>query len=162
VKDSASAVGAMIWSVNLLTAVGLLFTLMQDDSYASTGSTSVSEHPRLHINTEDAPGRDVIPSSVPEFSPLLEDLPGTTLSPTHLRLNNFGSRFLPHSTAEIRCLFPLPGDRFLLIGHDEGLSVLDMFPQERNNAGVVKQKAPNEAKVFPIWTGDMCVRDRVI
>jgi hypothetical protein len=134
---------------------------MQDESYTSPGLASAPEHLRLQINVEDVQGEDITPSSAPNFSPLLGDLSGTTLSPTHLRLNNFGSRFLPHSTAEIRCLFPLPGDRFLLIGHDEGLSVLDMFPQERNNEGVVKQKAPNEAKVFPIWRGDMCVQDRV-
>ncbi|KAJ7649614.1 hypothetical protein FB45DRAFT_778603, partial [Roridomyces roridus] len=45
-------------------------------------------------------------------------------------------------------------DQMLLIGHDEGLSVLDMFPQEWNDAGGLVLKGLNDAKVRPIWEGE--------
>ncbi|KDQ29618.1 hypothetical protein PLEOSDRAFT_1038182, partial [Pleurotus ostreatus PC15] len=69
-------------------------------------------------------------------------------------LNNFGSRFLPHATAPIRCLLPLPSERLVLIGHDEGLSVLDMFPQEWNELGGITVKGPDEAQSREIWRGE--------
>ncbi|OCH94266.1 hypothetical protein OBBRIDRAFT_747898 [Obba rivulosa] len=75
------------------------------------------------------------------------------LSPSHLHLYNFGSRFLPHSIAPIRCLLPLLNDHLLLIGHDDGLSVLDMFPREWNEEGLV-QTGPADAVARPIWQGE--------
>ena len=80
---------------------------------------------------------------------------GTTLTPTHLKLNQFGSRFLPHTTAQMRCLLPLPEGRLLLIGHDDGLSVLDTYPLEWNDQGGITTKGPDEAKVLPVWTGEV-------
>jgi len=76
---------------------------------------------------------------------------GQRLSPTRLRLNQFGSRFLPHASTTIHCLLPLLSDRLLLIGHDEGLSVLDTYPQESNEAG---SKGPDEAQARVLWEGD--------
>ncbi|KDQ64147.1 hypothetical protein JAAARDRAFT_144624 [Jaapia argillacea MUCL 33604] len=75
------------------------------------------------------------------------------IAPTHLTLSYFGSRFLPHTTAPIRALLPLPADRLLLIGHDDGLSVLDMYPQEWAEYGLVT-KGPSEAAARSIWVGE--------
>ena len=76
-----------------------------------------------------------------------------SLSPTHLSLNQFGSRFLSHTPAPIRALLPLLGDKLLLIGHDKGLSVLDMFPREWTDYGL-QQKGPGEAQAYLIWEGE--------
>ncbi|KAF9266251.1 hypothetical protein L218DRAFT_956618 [Marasmius fiardii PR-910] len=76
------------------------------------------------------------------------------LRPTHLKMHSFGSRFLSHSKSQIRCLLPLLGDRLLLIGHDEGLSVLDMFPREWTESGGISLKGPEEAQSLPIWRGE--------
>lgn len=92
-------------------------------------------------------------------SPPLPPLPWVSerLAPTHLKVNQFGSRFLPHTTSPIRCLLPLISDSLLLIGHDEGLSVLDMFPQEWNETGGIAIKGPDEAQARSIWKGEMQV-----
>lgn len=74
--------------------------------------------------------------------------------PTHLKMNQFGSRFLPHTTSQIRCLLPLVAERLLLIGHDEGLSVLDIFPQEWTESGEIAVKGPDEAQARVIWRGE--------
>ncbi|KAF9462044.1 hypothetical protein BDZ94DRAFT_1322929 [Collybia nuda] len=89
-------------------------------------------------------------------SPPLPPLPfvSQTLTPTRVKINQFGSRFLPHATSPIRCLLPLQSDRLLLIGHDEGLSVLDMFPQEWNDSGGITVKGPDEAQSRLIWQGE--------
>jgi hypothetical protein len=54
----------------------------------------------------------------------------------------------------IRCLLPLLSDRLLLIGHDDGLSVLNMLPQEWAETGGLVQKGPDEAKARLIWEGE--------
>ena len=77
-----------------------------------------------------------------------------TLDPTHLLMSQFGSRFLPHTMSPIRCLLPLSSHRLLLIGHDEGLSVLNMFPEETTEEGEVVQKGPDEAQARLIWEGE--------
>jgi len=69
-------------------------------------------------------------------------------------VNQFGSRFLPHTQNRIRCLLPLMNDRLLLIGHDEGLSVLDMFPQEWTETGNTTTKGPDEANARLMWEGE--------
>lgn len=43
----------------------------------------------------------------------------------------------------------------LLVGHDEGLSVIDMFPQELTENGEIVVKGPSEAHCWPIWKGEM-------
>lgn len=45
-------------------------------------------------------------------------------------------------------------DRLLLIGHDEGLSVLDMFPQEWTETGNITTKGPDEANARLMWEGE--------
>jgi len=76
------------------------------------------------------------------------------IEPTHLKINHFGSRFLPHTTSQIRCVLPLLGDKLLLIGHDDGLSVLDMFPQEWTEDGEIVTKGPDEAQSRELWRGE--------
>lgn len=76
------------------------------------------------------------------------------IAPTHLKVNHFGSRFLPHSTTPIRCMLPLLANRLLLMGTDEGLSVLDMYPQEWTEDGHVHVRGPDEAQARVIWTGE--------
>lgn len=41
------------------------------------------------------------------------------------------------------------GDRLILIGHDNGLSVIDMFP-----SGDPETSGPGEAVVRPIWESE--------
>jgi hypothetical protein len=69
-------------------------------------------------------------------------------------VNQFGSRFLPHAENRIHCLLPLMSDRLLLIGHDEGLSVLDMFPQEWTETGHIVTKGADEAQARLMWKGE--------
>jgi hypothetical protein len=45
-------------------------------------------------------------------------------------------------------------DRLLLIGHDEGLSVLDMFPQEWTETGDIVTKGADEAQARLMWKGE--------
>lgn len=45
-------------------------------------------------------------------------------------------------------------ERLLLLGHDEGLSVLDLFPQEWSEAGGIDVKSPDEAHTMLIWEGE--------
>ncbi|KAI9574412.1 hypothetical protein HD554DRAFT_2010541 [Boletus coccyginus] len=88
-----------------------------------------------------------------------QDLQGTAceaLLPTHLQLHQFGSRFLPHTTSPIRCILPINRDRLLLIGTDNGLSVLDMYPMEwasDGNVGIV-HKGPGDAQARVVWSGE--------
>jgi hypothetical protein len=56
----------------------------------------------------------------------------------------------------IRCLLPLSSERVLLIGHDDGLSVLNMFPNETTEEGDVVQIGPDEAQARLIWEGERC------
>jgi hypothetical protein len=78
---------------------------------------------------------------------------GELLSPSHLRLYHFGSRFLPHTSSPIQALLPLPSERLILIGHLDGLSVLDMFPHEWTEDGLT-QKDPSEAQTLVMWQGE--------
>ncbi|KAH9948800.1 hypothetical protein B0H21DRAFT_689519 [Amylocystis lapponica] len=130
-------------------------TLRQADDTrrASQSASNRTSRQQLHIQTE-------IPSSAepddadrsPDPAPPAELIP-EVLSPTHLKLYQFGSRFLPHTTAPIRCLLPLLNDRMLLIGHDDGLSVMDMFPKAWDDAGL-EEKGPADAEVRHIWEGE--------
>ena len=85
--------------------------------------------------------------SLEQSTPILPT--SEAILPSHLRLYNFGSRFLPHTTWPINALLPLMGDRLILIGHDNGLSVIDMFP-----SGDPETSGPGEAVVRPIWEGE--------
>ncbi|KIK53283.1 hypothetical protein GYMLUDRAFT_179163 [Collybiopsis luxurians FD-317 M1] len=108
----------------------------------------------LHIQTNDLQNLHISRASQPSLSPPLPPLPSVSLKlvPTHLRMHNFGSRFLPHTTTPIRCVLPILEGKLLLIGHDEGLSVLDMYP--RSEGAGISVKGPEEAQSRPIWTGE--------
>ncbi|KAL0580505.1 hypothetical protein V5O48_001492 [Marasmius crinis-equi] len=113
-----------------------------------TSNLSLSEassYSASQRNSQQAPSSQPLPPLPPVSN---------QLRPTHLKMHSFGSRFLPHAKSPIRCLLPLVGDRLLLIGHDEGLSVLDMFPREWTGSGGVSLKGPEEAQAFPIWQGE--------
>jgi hypothetical protein len=118
---------------------------------------------RLHIQTDVT---EADPASVqePESPPTPTPTPfiGKMITPGHLRMNHFGSRFLPHSTLPIQCLLPLMRDRLLLIGHNNGLSVLDMYPEERVETGGISHHGPAEAKAWPIWRGERSVRPKKV
>ncbi|KAF5393039.1 hypothetical protein D9757_001129 [Collybiopsis confluens] len=108
----------------------------------------------LHIETDNLRNFHLSERSRPKSSPPLPPLPSVSrkLAPTHLRMHNFGSRFLPHATTPIRCLLPILEGRLLLVGHDEGLSVLDMYPSSDDTR--VSVKGPEEAQSRAIWTGE--------
>ncbi|KAI0092397.1 hypothetical protein BDY19DRAFT_924063 [Irpex rosettiformis] len=124
-----------------------------ESSIASTGALEAPPqvpHPHLHIQTElSTPASVDFPSDVDDPIPSR----GEVLSPSHLALHQFGSRFLPHTTSPIRCLLPILNDTLLLVGHDDGLSVLDMFPKEWTDRGLIEH-GPNEAQVHHIWVGE--------
>lgn len=43
----------------------------------------------------------------------------------------------------------------LLIGHDDGLSVLNMFPKEWAEEGLT-ERGPGDAEAHHVWTGEGC------
>ncbi len=105
----------------------------------------------MRTEIDNLPSPPIQPDEFLEYDPS-QPVVGESLRPVHLGLHQLGSRFLPHSTSPIRALLPLLGDRLLLIGHDDGLSVLNMFPQEWTDAGV-QMRGPGEAVAHAIWTG---------
>jgi hypothetical protein len=112
----------------------------------------------LHVQTTDLTVRASSPHSTDDTSTFTVSLSASQIiSPTHLKICHFGSRFLPHTTSQIRCILPLLADRMILIGHDDGLSVLDMFPQELAYRGELVIKGPSEAQCRSIWKGERCV-----
>lgn len=108
-------------------------------------------HLRVHTDLPPLPAASQEPT--PTSNPPL-GIPGQQLLPTRLQLHQFGSRFLPHATAPIRCLLPLLNDKLLLIGHDDGLSVLDTVPQVKNVNGTISNKGPEDAQARVVWEGD--------
>lgn len=108
----------------------------------------------LHIQTNDLRNLHISQPNQPASSPPLPPLPSVSLKlvPTHLRMHQFGSRFLPHTTSPIRCVLSILEGKLLLIGHDEGLSVLDMYP--RSESAGITVKGPEEAQARSIWTGE--------
>ncbi|GAW04436.1 hypothetical protein LENED_006225 [Lentinula edodes] len=109
----------------------------------------------LHIQTSDLHNLHISQQTRNTLSPPLPPLPSVSLKlhPTHLRMHQFGSRFIPHTTSPIRCVLSIMEGKLLLIGHDEGLSVLDMYPRSEAAAGI-SIKGPEEAQARSIWTGE--------
>ncbi|KAH7887449.1 hypothetical protein F5I97DRAFT_828436 [Phlebopus sp. FC_14] len=112
-----------------------------------------------HVSTEDPSAST---SATVDFHSGSQQSLQTTaveaLAPTHLQVHQFGSRFLPHATSPIRCVLPLQRDHILLVGTDQGLSVLNMYPAEWSNGddgdiGLI-QKGPSEAQARVVWTGE--------
>ncbi|KIM46555.1 hypothetical protein M413DRAFT_441642 [Hebeloma cylindrosporum] len=110
----------------------------------------------LHIQTSGLMQNGSPPHSMDDTSTLAAPIPfvSQVIEPTHLKINHFGSRFLPHTTSQIRSVLPLLGNTMLLVGHDNGLSVLDMFPQEWTEGGEIVTKGPDEAQCREIWRGE--------
>jgi hypothetical protein len=110
----------------------------------------------VHIQTSDLIQSGSPPYSVDHNSTLTPSLAfaSQVIEPTHLKINHFGSRFIPHTTSQIRSVLPILGNTLLLIGHDNGLSVLNMFPQEWTEGGESVPKGPDEAQCREIWRGD--------
>ena len=108
--------------------------------------------PQLHLQTSLPPPMPS-PFAHANYPPPPQTLIPESLDPSHLKLYNFGSRFLPHTTSPIRCLLPLNNHHLLLIGHDNGLSVLDMFPGDWDEDDDT-EKGPAEAEAKVIWEGE--------
>lgn len=96
------------------------------------------------LSNSSPPGND--PKSEPSASYITS---GQALPPSHLNLHSFGSRFLPHSALPILALLPLFNDTKLLIGHMNGLSVLDMDPQVP-----LSELGSKEPRRRDIWRGE--------
>jgi hypothetical protein len=73
-----------------------------------------------------------------------------------LSVAQFGSRFIPHSHSPISTLLPLgQDDRFLLLGTQRGLAVLDVLPSLHGAQPVSDTaRALEEAKPHDVWTGE--------
>ena len=105
---------------------------------------------------QDLPSLPLVAYTPDDLSVESQAPAGQVLEPSHLIMTHFGSRFLAHSQSQIHTILPLMGDRLLLFGHDEGLSVLNMFPQEWGEDGLVS-KGPEDAQALPIWEGEAYV-----
>ncbi|CUA69104.1 hypothetical protein RSOLAG22IIIB_03782 [Rhizoctonia solani] len=72
-----------------------------------------------------------------------------------LSVVHFGSRFIPHSNSPIAALLPIGADdRFLLIGTERGLAVLDVLPAFHGAPTSNPARILEEAKPRDIWTGE--------
>ncbi|KAG6910814.1 hypothetical protein DXG01_007703 [Tephrocybe rancida] len=116
---------------------------------------SVSSLAYSNQSTESLVVESPLQFDMPKLHRPLPPLPfnNRTLTPTHLKVNEFGSRFLPHAMSPIRCLLALESDSLLLIGHDDGLSVINTFPQERSDDGNLTINGPDGAHARTIWLG---------
>ncbi|KAI0660724.1 hypothetical protein C8Q70DRAFT_971994 [Cubamyces menziesii] len=121
-------------------------------SYASLQPHAL--HPQLHLQTNfPLPAIPVSPLAHTQRPPRPAPLIPDAIEPSRLKVYNFGSRFLPHTTSPIRCLLPLGNHHLLLIGHDKGLSVLDMFPSDWSDEDSMP-KGPSDAEARLIWEGE--------
>ncbi|KAI0751063.1 hypothetical protein C8Q80DRAFT_548731 [Daedaleopsis nitida] len=109
-------------------------------------------HPQLHLQTS-FDTMPVSPLTHAKYPPPPTSLIPDSMAPSHLKMYHFGSRFLPHSPSQIRCLLPLNNHHLLLIGHDTGLSVLNMFPSEDGD-DEENEKGPADAEARLIWEGE--------
>ena len=95
----------------------------------------------------------VLSNSSPDESPRLQPTShittGEALPPSHLTLHTFGSRFLPHSELPILSFLPLFDDEKLLIGHMDGLTLLDMAPEETSSELDLKEPRRRD-----VWHGE--------
>ena len=150
------------------------FSMYAPSAYTSTAFTSSSHppsmyssapssynpmasfpmHPQLHLQTSFSEGIPISPLAHTRYPSPPASLIPESLEPSHLKMYNFGSRFLPHTTSPIRCLLPISNHRLLLIGHDDGLSVLDMFPRDSSPDDEEDEKGPSEAEAKLIWEGE--------
>lgn len=148
---------AQVESDDLLTP-----TTQEPQHFQHRSRSSTPLHIRINADLPSPPSPsqtslDLSTTSEPSLEPSLH-IPEEHLSPAHLSIYHFGSRFLPHSTVPIRCILPLHRDRLLLIGTDTGLSVLNMFPakwaDEASGGTGLIQKGPADAQAKVIWRGE--------
>ncbi|KAG8726783.1 hypothetical protein FRC12_023089, partial [Ceratobasidium sp. 428] len=73
-----------------------------------------------------------------------------------LSVAHFGSRFIPHSHIPIETLLPLGlDDRFILLGTQRGLTVLDVLPSLHGaRPAPSAARVLEEAKPRDVWTGE--------
>ncbi|KAG8746407.1 hypothetical protein FRC10_005118 [Ceratobasidium sp. 414] len=100
----------------------------------------------------------------PAYSVPSEELPARAPAPPPvtraiarcLSVAHFGSRFIPHSHIPIETLLPLGlDDRFVLLGTQRGLTVLDILPSLHGAQPVAgTARALEEAKPHDVWTGE--------
>ena len=121
----------------------------------SSYTFATSLHPQLHLQTSFDTSMPISPLAHAKYPPPPASLIPESIEPSHLKLYNFGSRFLPHTTSPIRCLLPLNNHHLLLIGHDNGLSALNMFPKDSESVEDEElEKGPADAEVKLIWEGE--------
>ena len=97
----------------------------------------------------------VSPLTHAKYPPPPASLIPDNIPPSHLKLYHFGSRFLPHTTSPIRCVLPLNNHHILLIGHDNGLSALNMFPTDSDSFGDNEvEKGPADSEANLVWEGE--------
>ena len=78
----------------------------------------------------------------------------------HLLIRHFG----PLATSQIRCILPVLGGRMLLIGHDDGLSVLDLVPRLTTDDGNFTNGPTGlkQSEYRAIWRGETYVRNSLL
>jgi hypothetical protein len=82
---------------------------------------------------------------------------GERIAQSHASLHTFGSRFIPHADCQIHCVLPLMSDRFLLLGTDDGLSVLDLLPELHGGSTNPSRGGHlnlGDAKPRKLWIGE--------
>lgn len=79
---------------------------------------------------------------------------GERIPRSHASIHNFGSRFIPHATSTIHTILPIMTEHLLLLGTDEGLSILDLLPGQRGLAPPSIGSSLADANARPIWRGE--------
>lgn len=110
--------------------------------------------------TEGLQISDPGPQPLPPLPIIIPQVLATRISPAHLSIHEFGSRFIPHSSLPITMLLPILSDRYLLIGNSDGLGMLDVIPENEPlsaDANVGYVHALEAAKRRDVWLGEGCV-----
>ncbi|KAF8314699.1 hypothetical protein DL93DRAFT_2198497 [Clavulina sp. PMI_390] len=106
---------------------------------------------------------ETLPSSIPyteyEDTPLKRLSVGERIPQSHVSIHHFGSRFIPHADCQIHAVLPVMADRYLLLGTDDGLAVLDLLPSLHggatgHNAGRGHLMNLGDAKPRKLWVGE--------
>ncbi|CCO33961.1 hypothetical protein BN14_08050 [Rhizoctonia solani AG-1 IB] len=111
------------------------------------------------VETPEQPGQNQPPAyTLPKeeiITPPPAPAPVTRPIARCLSVAHFGSRFIPHSNSPIATLLPIGADdRFLLMGTERGLSVLDVLPAFHGAPTSNPARILEEAKPRDIWTGE--------
>jgi hypothetical protein len=151
-------VGATIWyPLHPLPPAFLSHSLVQFDVHSASPDNNLTPTPDSLQFDLSTPAPAPAPPTYSDYTapPLPKPYTGTLIEPTRLSLYNFGSRFLPHSKSPIHTLLPIMQDRFLLIGTQDGLSMIDTAPSIIDqNANLVE--GINGAIQRDLWKGERC------